>query len=195
MGPRTRAALLRRATGRVRPASLRRQWWGPEVADAQFSLAAVYARIDRVSEAMEHLDTCLGLSPDHYARICSADGCCLCSASLPSFAQSAEAVSVEPDSREAHLFLADAYAQLGRSAEKRSKSAGREGKGAGSLKRKNCVGDRRPRLSGEYVDFDFARSQPYEVKRRRQMRSFPLDSRGRLSLRESNEDASTIMAG
>jgi hypothetical protein len=30
-----------------------------------------------------------------------------------------KAASVEPDSREAHLFLADTYAQLGRSAEEK----------------------------------------------------------------------------
>src|SRR5258708_9473671 len=38
----------------------------PRWADAHFSLASVYARIDRVPEAMTELDTCLGLSPDHY---------------------------------------------------------------------------------------------------------------------------------
>ena len=38
----------------------------PRWADAHFSLAAVYARIDRVPEAMTELDTTLGLSPDHY---------------------------------------------------------------------------------------------------------------------------------
>ena len=38
----------------------------PRWADAHFSLAAVYARIDRVPEAMTELDTTLSLSPDHY---------------------------------------------------------------------------------------------------------------------------------
>ena len=92
----------------------------PKWADAQFSLAAVYARIDRVPEAMEHLDTCLGLSPDHYranllrGRLLSLLG--KPSEALPNLQKAA---AVEPDSREAHLFLADAYAQLGRSAEEK----------------------------------------------------------------------------
>ena len=38
----------------------------PRWADAHFSLAAVYARIDRVPDAMTELDIVLGLSPDHY---------------------------------------------------------------------------------------------------------------------------------
>jgi choline-sulfatase len=90
----------------------------PKWADAQFSLAAVYARIDRVPEAMDHLDTCLGLSPDHYranllrGRLLSLLG--KPSEALPNLQKAA---AVEPDSREAHLFLADAYAQLGRSAD------------------------------------------------------------------------------
>jgi choline-sulfatase len=90
----------------------------PKWADAQFSLAAVYARIDRVPEAMDHLDTCLGLSPDHYranllrGRLLSLLG--KPSEALPNLQTAA---AVEPDSQEAHLFLADAYAQLGRSAD------------------------------------------------------------------------------
>ncbi len=38
----------------------------PRWADAHFSLAAVYARIDRVPDAMTELDTTLGISADHY---------------------------------------------------------------------------------------------------------------------------------
>lgn len=92
----------------------------PKWADAQFSLAAVYARIDRAPEAMDHLDTCLGLSPDHYranllrGRLLSLLG--KPSEALPNLQKAA---AVEPDSREAHLFLADAYAQLGRSADEK----------------------------------------------------------------------------
>lgn len=92
----------------------------PKWADAQFSLAAVYARIDRAPEAMDHLDTCLGLSPDHYranllrGRLLSLLG--KPSEALPNLQKAA---AVEPDSRETHLFLADAYAQLGRSADEK----------------------------------------------------------------------------
>jgi arylsulfatase A-like enzyme/Flp pilus assembly protein TadD len=87
----------------------------PRWADAHFSLASVYARIDRVPDAMTELDTCLSLSPDHYranllrGRILSLQG--NPTAALPNLEKAAQ---VQPDSREAHLFLADAYGQLGR---------------------------------------------------------------------------------
>lgn len=87
----------------------------PRWADAHFSLAAVYARIDRVPEAMTELDSTLSLSPDHYranllrGRILSLQG-----NPLSALNNLEKATRVEPDSREAHLFLADAYAQLGR---------------------------------------------------------------------------------
>jgi arylsulfatase A-like enzyme/Flp pilus assembly protein TadD len=96
----------------------------PRWADAQFSLAAVYARVDRVPDAMEHLDICLELSPDYYranllrGRLLSLLG--KPAEALPNLEKAAE---VEPDSREAHLFLADAYAQLGRSTEEKAERA------------------------------------------------------------------------
>ena len=86
----------------------------PRWADAQFSLAAVYARIDRVPEAMQHLAITLELSPDHYranllrGRILSLEG-----NPAEALANLKKAVEVQPDSREAHLFLAEAYTQLG----------------------------------------------------------------------------------
>jgi arylsulfatase A-like enzyme/thioredoxin-like negative regulator of GroEL len=98
----------------------------PKWADAQFSLASVYARTDRVSDAMEHLDICLGLDPNHYranllrGRILSLQH--KPSEALPNLKTAAE---VQPDSREAHLFLADAYEQLGdaaRAAEERARA-------------------------------------------------------------------------
>ena len=101
----------------------------PKWADAQFSLASVYARTDRVPEAMDHLDICLGLDPAHY-RANLLRGRIL---SLQHHAEEAlpnlqKAVEVQPDSREAHLFLADAYEQLGESikaAEERAEAARR----------------------------------------------------------------------
>jgi arylsulfatase A-like enzyme/Tfp pilus assembly protein PilF len=87
----------------------------PRWADAHFSLAAVYARIDRVSEAMEHLAITLELNPDHYranllrGRILYLQGNPV--EALPNLKKAAE---VQPDSREAHLFLAEAYSQLGK---------------------------------------------------------------------------------
>ncbi len=87
----------------------------PRWADAHFSLASVDARIDRVPEAMTELDTCLSLSPDHYranllrGRILSLQG-----NPIAAVANLEKAAQVQPDSREAHLFLADAYQQMGR---------------------------------------------------------------------------------
>jgi tetratricopeptide (TPR) repeat protein len=87
----------------------------PKWADAHFSLAAVYARIDRVPEAMTELDTTLGLSPDHY-RANLLRGRILSLQAKPDQAllNLEKAAEVQPDSREVHLFLAQAYAQLGR---------------------------------------------------------------------------------
>jgi choline-sulfatase len=87
----------------------------PRWADAHFSLASVYARIDRVPEAMTELDTTLRLNPDHYranllrGRILSLEN--IPDQALPNLQK---AVDVEPNSVEAHLFLGDAYSQLGR---------------------------------------------------------------------------------
>jgi len=87
----------------------------PQWTDAHFSLAAVYARIDRVPDAIQELDTTLNLSSDHYranllrGRILSLQG--HPADALPNLQKAAQ---VEPNSREAHQFLADAYDQLGR---------------------------------------------------------------------------------
>jgi predicted Zn-dependent protease len=86
----------------------------PDWTDARFSLAAIYARSNRLPEALALLDSTLELDPDHYrahllrGRILSvqnhaADG----------LADLEKAVSLEPKSKEAHQFLADAYQQLG----------------------------------------------------------------------------------
>ena len=63
---------------------------------------------------MQELDTALKLNPDHYranllrGRILSLKGDA--AAALPNLQK---ATAVQPDSREAHLFLAEAYTQLG----------------------------------------------------------------------------------
>jgi Tfp pilus assembly protein PilF len=86
----------------------------PRWADAHFSVAAVYARIDRVPEAMSELQTALELNPEHYranllrGRILSLEG--QGAEALPNLKKAAQA---EPRSVEAHLFLADAYEQTG----------------------------------------------------------------------------------
>ncbi len=89
----------------------------PKWADAQFSLASVYARTDRVPDAMDHLDICLSLDPAHYrANLLRGRILSLQHKSAEALPNLQKAVELQPDSREAHLFLADAYDQLGESA-------------------------------------------------------------------------------
>jgi arylsulfatase A-like enzyme/Tfp pilus assembly protein PilF len=103
----------------------------PRWADAHFSLASVYARIDRVPDAMQELEITLRLSPEHYranllrGRILSLQGDP--AGALPNLLKAAE---VQPQSREAHLFLAEAYSQLGRSLDAARERALAEGPGA-----------------------------------------------------------------
>jgi len=87
----------------------------PKWADAHFSLAAVYARIDHVPDAMTELDITLALTPNHYranllrGRILSLQG-----NAMGALNNLEKAVQVQPESQEAHMFLAGAYGQLGR---------------------------------------------------------------------------------
>ena len=86
----------------------------PDWTDARFSLAAIYARVDRDPEAISQLGVTLELDPEHYrahllrGRILSLQG--HAADALPDLEK---AVSLQPKSKEAHQFLADAYAQLG----------------------------------------------------------------------------------
>ena len=90
----------------------------PEAADAHFSLGSVYARIDRVPDAIRELHSALDIAPAHYranlltGRILYLQG--NPKAALPFLEQAAKS---QPSSREAHLFLADAEAQLGNDAD------------------------------------------------------------------------------
>ena len=90
----------------------------PKWVDAQYSLASVYARTKRVPQAVEILGKVLEISPDHFranlllGRIVYLQGDP--AAALPRLEK---AVQVAPNSGEAHSFLADAYAQLGRDTE------------------------------------------------------------------------------
>jgi predicted Zn-dependent protease len=100
----------------------------PRWADAHFSLAAVYARIDRVPEAMTELDSTLSLTPDHYranllrGRILSLRG-----NPAAAIVNLEKAAQVQPDSREAHSFLADAYTQSGRTFDAERERAAAQG--------------------------------------------------------------------
>ena len=64
---------------------------------------------------MQHLDICLELDPNHYrANLLRGRILSLQKRPQEGLANLEKAVTVQPDSREAHLFLAEAYAQLGR---------------------------------------------------------------------------------
>jgi choline-sulfatase len=90
----------------------------PEWVDARYSLGSVYARINRVSEAMVELRTAVQLEPRHFranlllGRILTLQGDGL--GALP-YLQTA--TDVQPSTGEAHQFLADAYEKAGRAAD------------------------------------------------------------------------------
>jgi arylsulfatase A-like enzyme/Tfp pilus assembly protein PilF len=92
----------------------------PRWAAAHFSLAAVYARIGRVPDAMYELDKSLALSPTNYrANLLRGRLLFLLDKPEEALPNLQKAAAAEPGSREAHQFLADAYGQLGRSAEEK----------------------------------------------------------------------------
>ena len=88
----------------------------PKWTDARYSLASVQARIDRVAEAAANLVLVLDERPEHYranlllGRILTLKN--QADAAVPYLEKAAQ---VQSDSSEAHAFLADAYARLGRS--------------------------------------------------------------------------------
>jgi tetratricopeptide (TPR) repeat protein len=87
----------------------------PKFADARFSLGSIYARIDRVDDALRELGEALALDPAHYranlllGRIRFLQG--RAAAALPYLEKAASSPSA---SGEAHAFLAEAYEKLGR---------------------------------------------------------------------------------
>jgi tetratricopeptide (TPR) repeat protein len=86
----------------------------PRWADAHFSLAAVYARIDRVPEALDHLKITLDMVPDHYrANLLRGRILYLQGDAIGAIANLEQAAKSETHSVEAHTFLAEAYAQSG----------------------------------------------------------------------------------
>jgi choline-sulfatase len=96
----------------------------PRWADAHFSLASVYARIDRVPEAMDELDRTLELNRNHYrANLLRGRLLSLLNKPAEALPNLQKAAAVEPTSIEAHQFLADTYAQLGRIAEESKERA------------------------------------------------------------------------
>ena len=90
----------------------------PRWADARYSLGSVYARIDRVPDAVRELRAALDLEARHFrgnlllGRILTLQG--QAAAALPYLRTATE---VDPASSEAHAFLADAYEKAGKAAD------------------------------------------------------------------------------
>ena len=90
----------------------------PRWADARYSLGSVYARIDRVPDAVRELRAAIDLEARHFrgnlllGRILTLQG--QAAAALPYLRT---ATDVDPTSSEAHSFLADAYEKTGNTAE------------------------------------------------------------------------------
>lgn len=86
----------------------------PTSAQMHYYLAAVYNRLKRLPEATREYEKALELDPDHfqanlrYGRLLFLEG--HPEVALPKLSR---AVKVDPESAEAHAFLADAYQQLG----------------------------------------------------------------------------------
>jgi predicted Zn-dependent protease len=90
----------------------------PEFADARYSLGSVYARIDRVADAINELRASLALEPRHFrANLLLGRILTLQNQGTAALPHLRTAVDVDPRSSEAFAFLADAYDEVGNRAE------------------------------------------------------------------------------
>src|SRR5262249_7091214 len=90
----------------------------PNWADARYSLGSVYARIDRVPDAMVELKAELALEPRHFrANLLLGRLMTLLGQGSDALAYLRAAVDVQPANAEAHQFLAEAYDKTGKAAE------------------------------------------------------------------------------
>ncbi len=90
----------------------------PKWADARFSLASVQARIDRIPDAVANLVLVVEQNPEHYrANLLLGRILSLKAQNDLAVPYLEKAAKVNPASVEAHSFLADAYAKLGRTAD------------------------------------------------------------------------------
>ena len=86
----------------------------PKWADARYSLGSVYARIDRVPEALAELRAAIDLEPRHFrANLLLGRILALSGQAQAAVAHLRTAADVQPTSAEAHEFLADAYEKIG----------------------------------------------------------------------------------
>jgi predicted Zn-dependent protease len=102
----------------------------PNSAQLHFYLGAVHLRLKHIPEATAEFDNSLKIDPDHfltnlkYGELLFREG--QAEAALPKLTRAAKA---DPESAEAHAFLADAYQQLGQ-----AQNANRERAKAAQLK-------------------------------------------------------------
>jgi choline-sulfatase len=90
----------------------------PDWTDARYSLASIYARTGRPQEAAKDLFEVLHEEPDHYrANLLLGRMLFLNGTFAEALPYLEKAVAVQTDSAEAHQFLAEAYAQVGRTEE------------------------------------------------------------------------------
>jgi len=90
----------------------------PNWADARYSLGSVYARIDRVPDALVELKAALALEPRHFrANLLLGRLMTLLGQGSDAVAYLRTAIDVQPANAEAHQFLADAYDKTGKAAE------------------------------------------------------------------------------
>jgi len=86
----------------------------PGWADARFSLGSVYARIDRVPDAVRELRSAIDLDSRHFrANLLLGRILTLQNQAVAALPHLRTAVDVDPSSAEAHTFLADAYEKAG----------------------------------------------------------------------------------
>ena len=96
----------------------------PKWAALHFSLAAAYARVDRPAEARKELDTTLNLEPDNFrANLVLGRMLTLQGKPAEGLANLKKAAKLQPNSPDAHAFLADAYGRMGQIAVAKKEAA------------------------------------------------------------------------
>jgi Flp pilus assembly protein TadD len=90
----------------------------PNWAEARFSLATAYARLDRMPDAIKEYEKVIELRPNHYgAHLLLGRALALTGEPAAALPPLTKAAALQPGSAEPHTFLADAYVQLGRTAD------------------------------------------------------------------------------
>jgi arylsulfatase A-like enzyme/Tfp pilus assembly protein PilF len=96
----------------------------PKWAALHFSLAAAYARLDRIADARRELETTLKLEPDDYrANLVLGRLLTLHGKPGEGIPKLKKAVKLQPNSLDAHMFLADAYGRSGQIAMAKKEAA------------------------------------------------------------------------